>query len=631
MQSPPPEECPEMMKPQQIAPNIYMYTDSCNCYALVSGENALLIDPGEGGIIDHLKTLGVKRVDWVLHTHAHRELAGADRRLIGRGAKIAVPERSRPFFEQAEELWQKRHTYFTFAYAEKYALPLRNISVSSELTGGGRFLWNEYELQILSTPGHSEFGVSLILNHGSQRIGFTGDVMAAPGKLWEFDSLQTGYEEFIQGPELVRVPELQASLKALAKQEITLMLPAHGEPMKSPNIGMRLLDRQLTRLVENAKETRYYDGGFDPVPEVIAIGTCAIQYFIPDGKGNCVMVDAGFYDWDSGRINLFEKMKEHPEIKNIEIVIPTHIHSDHVALCRAMRHRYGAKVYAHECQADVLARPERYFVPCLCNQPITVDRVFKEGESFTWSGMKFSMYHFPGHTYWHQLTVLEVNGKKIAFTGDAIDDFDHVRSIDTFNYNPIGDHVGANRCVDLLEQINPDYLCTGHWSIHKWKPEYVKGMRDWVSRHNRLITQMSAQADPNLSYHIHWADLLPFRSVLQPGEKRKLSVKLLNHLPTVGQFDVKLELPEGWSAKPALAHLSLPAKGSAELPFEVTAPRQAKPMRYMAGVNVVLNGQAYGAMGLGCLDIGEDWSIENRDPSQVPGVSQPDYGFQASS
>lgn len=620
-----------MNKPLLIAPKLYMYTDSCNCYALISGESALLIDPGEGGIIDHLKSLGVKKVDWVLHTHAHRDLTGADHRLIHMGAKVAVPERSRALFEKAEELWQKRHTYFAFTYNEKYALPLRNIAVTSELSGGARFIWNEYELQILSTPGHSEYGVSLLMNSGSDRIGFTGDLMAAPGKVWEFDALQSGYEEFIQGPELQRVPELKLSLDLLAKQKLTLMLPAHGEPMKNPNTGLSLLHRQLDRLIENAKEVRYFGGGFDPVPEVIPIGTCSIQYFIPNEQGSCVMIDAGFYDWDGGKINLFRTMANTPQIKNIEIIVPTHIHSDHVALCRAMRHRYGAKVYAHECQADILARPERYFVPCLCNQPITVDRVFKEGESFTWSGMKFTMYHFPGHTNWHQLTLLEVNGKKIAFTGDAIDDFDHVRSIDTFNYNPIGEHVGADHCVDLLERLNPDYLCTGHWSIHKWKPEYVKGMRDWVQRHNRLITQMSAQADPNLSYHVHWADLEPFRSVLQPGGKQKLSVKLLNHLPTVGQFEVKLELPEGWSAKPATAHISIPAKGHADVPFEVTAPKQLKPARYMAGVNVTLNGQAYGALGMGCLDIGEDWSIENRDPSQIPGVSQPDYGYEASS
>ncbi|WP_352749901.1 MBL fold metallo-hydrolase [Mesorhizobium sp. M0185] len=37
------------------------------------GNEYLLIDTGSGAVLEHLHELGVDRVDWVLHTHPHRD------------------------------------------------------------------------------------------------------------------------------------------------------------------------------------------------------------------------------------------------------------------------------------------------------------------------------------------------------------------------------------------------------------------------------------------------------------------------------------------------------------------------------------------------------------------------------
>ena len=57
----------------QLSPHLYCFTDTCQVYVLVDGDHALLIDAGSGAVLDALHEIGVKHVDWVLHTHHHRD------------------------------------------------------------------------------------------------------------------------------------------------------------------------------------------------------------------------------------------------------------------------------------------------------------------------------------------------------------------------------------------------------------------------------------------------------------------------------------------------------------------------------------------------------------------------------
>ena len=58
---------------EQISEHLYLFEDTCNVYVLKEGTRALLIDFGSGRVLDHLGNLGVTRVEWILHTHHHRD------------------------------------------------------------------------------------------------------------------------------------------------------------------------------------------------------------------------------------------------------------------------------------------------------------------------------------------------------------------------------------------------------------------------------------------------------------------------------------------------------------------------------------------------------------------------------
>jgi glyoxylase-like metal-dependent hydrolase (beta-lactamase superfamily II) len=58
---------------EELTPDLFVWTDTCNVYVLRDGDAALLIDLGDGSVLDRLEDIGVKRVEWVLFTHHHRE------------------------------------------------------------------------------------------------------------------------------------------------------------------------------------------------------------------------------------------------------------------------------------------------------------------------------------------------------------------------------------------------------------------------------------------------------------------------------------------------------------------------------------------------------------------------------
>ena len=84
-------------------PDLFAWTDTCNVYVLRDGDAALLVNLGDGSVLEHLSELGVKKVEWVLFTDHHREQnQGASK--LGpwreRGTKVAAPAAERALFER---------------------------------------------------------------------------------------------------------------------------------------------------------------------------------------------------------------------------------------------------------------------------------------------------------------------------------------------------------------------------------------------------------------------------------------------------------------------------------------------------------------------------------------------------
>src|SRR5689334_3650387 len=65
-------------RPEKLSDNLFVFEDTTKVYIVRDGARCVLIDFGSGKVLDHLRDLGIEKVDWILHTHHHREQCQGD-------------------------------------------------------------------------------------------------------------------------------------------------------------------------------------------------------------------------------------------------------------------------------------------------------------------------------------------------------------------------------------------------------------------------------------------------------------------------------------------------------------------------------------------------------------------------
>jgi len=596
-----------------------MHTDSCNSYLIRSGDEAILIDCGMGTVKRALREIGVKRIAWILHTHPDRDMVLGDREFVAAGTRIAVPKETEEYFSHAEERWQTAHTYVGVGYGPGFNLPLRDIPVARTLNGGDTFEWKDLSLRVIDTPGHTRWHKSFALKRDGKTLIFSGDVIHSSGRLWEVDALQGNYEAFIKMNSKImparRLPELLDTIDRLRTEAPDMLLPAHGDPIRDCDAALAQLKDNLLEMIDALQARGNPNMKRVNLPEVQVYPNGSANFLIQADNGHAVLFDTSFENWNqTGLQNRW--INERPGLKTVDIVIPSHFHGDHTARCNAFVDHFGSQIYVHEEMKEILQQPHRFFRPCLLPNAIKVDRTFKDGESFEWNDWKFTFYHFPGQTWWHQATLAEHGDLRLLFTGDSVDRPGHIRCIDTWNYNLISDTEGAARCAEVLEITRPTHLAMGHWGIIEYEHEYTEKTRQWVKTRNAALCKIIAQPDANMGYDVYWTHADPFRTVIDGGQSFKLQARVRNHLPTQSLAEVSLTVPKGWTVSPASAGGPIEPRSEGQFEFTITVPQNAKDRRYMLGIVPMLNGRIYGELAMAVVDVGGCYDIERIKPSK---------------
>lgn len=113
---------------EQVAPELFVWKSTCNSYILREGESALMIDLGDGSVLDHLGDIGVKKVEALLLTGHHRELLQGVAKLDRSVTQLAAPKDEQAFFETptAFRKWHPRLGDKFTVHGSSYVRPPRN-------------------------------------------------------------------------------------------------------------------------------------------------------------------------------------------------------------------------------------------------------------------------------------------------------------------------------------------------------------------------------------------------------------------------------------------------------------------------------------------------------------------------
>lgn len=608
---------------REISPDLLVWTDTCNAYVLRDGDAAIMIDLGDGSALDHLAEIGVKKVEWLLLTGHHRELLQGIGRLDRGVTQIAAPKDEQAFLEKPNGFrkWHPRlGDKFTVHGSSYVRPPSSSVKVDRWLVADEMFEWHGRSIQCLSTPGHSPGGMSFILKSGGETRAFIGGLMHDGARMtnwfdteWDYgfakgiDALAASVDKLIalgpqsafssQGPAILgataQLKDYRAKL-ATFRADYVRGYPVDNLSKRPPHPATR---PTKVNYVVQVTPHLYMFG-----PEMAGKNFAIL---IAD-SGHALLLDCGLFP-KLVLNRIIDDMKEHLGLKQIDACWISHSHGDHFTLFPALQ-EHGVKFWTMDSIADKCENPRAYDYPAMIGaynagfEQAKIDRVLKAGDVIEWEGYKLHIDWMPGQTEFGNALWLELDGKKIVFTGDNLfgDPADPAQNghecVNARNSAIIEE--GYLVAAQYLRALKPDIIMGAHSVLMTEPAAFIERYHAWAERIIGLYKGLLPDPDYAYLFDPYWVSAYPYRVDASQGDTQTVQITVRNHRSTPQKHRVALKLPPGIDASPAVLEGSVAPKSRETFPVKLTIrDRAAVP----AGVQIVpfditLDGKRYGEL-----------------------------------
>ena len=610
------------MKFTQVAKDIYLFPDICNVYVIKSGELGLLIDLGTGDVLDHLKEIGINKIEWVLFTHHHREQTQGYPRLKNTGAKVAVPEVEKALFENPlnfRKMAPALSDAFTVHGASYVRPAITPIKADKTFAKMDDFTWQGIELWCIETAGNSPGSLSYITKKEGEWIAFTGDVMLQGSKLHTWFDTEWDYG-FSKG-----IYALYNSLGQLEGYPLKKMLPSHGPIIENPLPQLQALRntlREFNKLYLRGWEVSTFAGADQDrvsqpttVPHVWQVTKHLFKFRGPEfwpnfhmilaDNGHALIVDCGLFkkEFLDKSIAL---MKERLGLKQIDVVLVTHMHGDHCLEAPHLRDMHGAKIWTMNRVVAPVSRPLHFDYCAQVNtygkgiDSIAFDKVFQEGDTFTWEGFKLTVDWMPGQTEFALCLHGIIDGKKVAFTGDNI--FGNSSDPSQNGHEAV---VARNSCIleegyiyaaKYLKKLQPDLLLGGHsWAMAEPAKLIDRYLEDALKL-KEYFEKLSFEKDYRWMYDPYWVRMEPYRVVLGKNNAAEARLMMRNFDAVPISMKVEIVLPEGFKAEPAIISTMVAGESTTSIPIQISCTKETVKGLHLAALDITRKGKRAGQL-----------------------------------
>ena len=595
----------------RLSDNLYVLEDTCNVYLVRDGNHGLLIDFGSGRILDLLPQLGITRIDWVLHTHHHRDQCQGDFKAAERSIPIAVPAHEKHLFADAENFWRNRRVFHLYYVRNDFNTITEDIPVAAVLQDYGTFKWGNRDIFVLPTPGHTLGSVTLVVDIDGKRTAFAGDLLHSPGKilnLWDTQVTYGGAEGIDLGAY---------SLARLREQKPALLCPSHGAPMPDPD---KAIEQTVDRLVEYYK---FQTGnnpslsfrGYAVSPHLIAHHlTTSSFYAILSRSGKAMFIDYGsasglhFASFEratsvSDRIRFvehnIEDLRARFGMQSIDVAMPSHMHDDHLNGFPHLSRRYGTRIWCYENMVDILENPRGMNLGCILGEPIKVSRSFRTGEHFKWEEYDFEVTHSPGHTEYQMALFVTIDGARVAFSGDAFfQPSDPTQGV--LRHNLIfRNHVESDSHIKSIRNLiehEPAVIAPGHGRPFLVSREELLATEQKMRQQERVFGGLIADPDANFGLDPSWCSIYPYQMIIKPGDVATAEIRVRNYRKVPIRMEVALVAPLEWRIEPDVLRFLVPEASMEAQAFRLQVPRDWHPAspRFAIAADVVCDGRYLG-------------------------------------
>ena len=557
---------------EKITDHVDVFKEVVNVGLIHRHGKVLLIDSGEGAVLQEAQNPGFGAIEGVLYTHYHRDQCSGASLLQNAGAKIVAPSAETNFFRDATQFWLEADNILDHRYNFRPELMVLRESVVPDqgIKPGEVFNWQGIGVHAIATPGHTDGSLTYIFEIDGKTIAFTGDLIYGPGQILEFYSLQKRFQGMGGGYWGFggAVNELLKSLETVLFFKPSVIVPSHGTIITDPQSAVELLKSRIDGAMKNYFTLcawRIYQHNGNPifkadapppfdVPMLKPLPPVALPTWMHrsvETSSYIVAEDKSIFLFDCGFppiVGALDKLVKSGEISRVDAIWISHYHDDHVVSVNEIRRKYGAKVYVQKEIQDILENPTAYCMPCLFPESIHVDHALSEGEVINWKGYKLTGYYFPGQTLFHDGLLIDHEGTRVFMSGDSfanwgIDDYC------SYNLNFIGkdgEKAGYGRCLKLLKGLKPDLLVAAHWGPEPLSEDYLEKTVAILREREKLFSDLFPWEDPNFGLDLHWIRAYPFRQSVLPGQRVALEARVFNHSDRPCKASVELRGPKGW-------------------------------------------------------------------------------------
>jgi glyoxylase-like metal-dependent hydrolase (beta-lactamase superfamily II) len=257
---------------------------------------------------------------------------------------------------------------------------------------------------------------------------------------------------------------------------------------------------------------------------------------------------------------------------------------------------------------DVLQNPRGYNLGCILAEPIKVDRSFRHGERFKWEEFEFTVCYSPGHTEYKMAMFADMDGARVAFTGDAFfpaasqAPYQLRHNLIFRNWVENDSHVKSMRTI--LEH-QPTLVAPGHGKAFLSNKEDLEDLQRRLDKQQEYFRSVVADPDCDFGLNPSWARLYPYQLEARPGTSAAVELRVHNYRAKPMQLEAALVLPPAWNAAPEVVSFNVPPQGNGSGGFTVTIPEnwdRAKP-RVAVAADIMADGQYLGEIAEGVVDL----------------------------
>jgi len=524
---------------QKITPRVFRWCDSCRVYAVEGqGGEWLLVNAGNGDAAAQMPERPGARGGVLLLTHHFRDHSAGAEAFRAAGFRVAAPWHERELLSGEQRAMRTKQALFLYDLSWEHYAPVRPIAVDRWMLDYEVATLAGLRVEVVPTPGVTMGAASYIVTlPEGRRLAFVGELMGEPGKLARISPLQYNYND-LTGAENVLL-----SWRRVLAARPDIAFPSLGEPIGDCGAAVEQLKRGLAQFeaVHPGLAARLDEPGREGVEEVAprlyrAKASSAETHFLVSESRKVLALDFG-YDAAGVRFpNRLVSWTRRPLLHSVaalraatgaprvDVVLPTHYHDDHIVGIPLLQRLHGTEVWAGENFADLLERPADFDRPCLWPEPIAVQRRLPLGRPIRWEDVVLTLWPMSGHTEFSTLVLFEMNGRRIAHTGDQLFYYDPV----TMKLTPpesggiFSNHVYRNglelgcyvRFVRQLREFAPELILSGHHPPYRptaelW-PRLEQAAQAFDDAHRAVMSV--SESDVHFGIESQPAKILPYET-----------------------------------------------------------------------------------------------------------------------